>query len=312
MLLFLPELQQEQELDIEDCKLKAKREQLKIETAIAASTAKIKVLEDCENEYCDNSAVDHLVESQVNHQFNSCEQDVSDEQTEPLNTCDVIKPENVTKQPENSNTVDLCEVMLKQNTITEMLVKQHRLSSAPRDVPVFSGDPLEFKPFIRAFDQTIHEKSDSDSDRLYYSEQFTRGDPRDLIRSCQHMNPKQGYDEARKLLFHHYGNEIKIATAYMNKAFSWAYIKPDDVKALYSYSFFLTGCNNAMQDISQLQDIEHPTNLRTIVSKLPYKFREMWRVSAFDLQEKYGRRAEFAELVSFINRQAKIVTDPVF
>lgn len=64
--------------------------------------------------------------------------------------------------------------MLKQNDITEMLVKQQRLSHlSQRDVPVFSGDPHEFKPFIRAFDHTIHDKVDSNSDRLYYLEQFT-------------------------------------------------------------------------------------------------------------------------------------------
>lgn len=120
--------------------------------------------------------------------------------------------------------------MLKQNDITEMLVKQHRLSHWPqRDIPIFSGDPLEFIPFIRAFDHTIHDKTDSD--RLYYLEQFTRGEPRDLVRSCQHMNPQQGYSEARKLLFCHYGNELRIATAYMNRAFDWPQIKTDDAKA---------------------------------------------------------------------------------
>lgn len=70
--------------------------------------------------------------------------------------------------------------MLKQNDITEMLVKQQRLSHMPqRDVSLFSGDTLEFKAFIRAYDHTIHDKADSDSDRLYYLEQFTRGEPRE-------------------------------------------------------------------------------------------------------------------------------------
>lgn len=67
-----------------------------------------------------------------------------------------------------------------------------------------------------------------------------------------------------------------------------------------------------MQAINQLQETENPTNLRIIVSKLPYKMREMWRVSAFDIQELSGRRAEFSDLVRFINRQAKIAVDPVF
>lgn len=82
---------------------------------------------------------------------------------------------------EMDTKVDLCEVMLKQNNITEMLVKQQRLTNlSQRDVPIFSGDPLEFKPFLRAFDHTIGSKTDNDSDKIYYLEQFTRGEPRDL------------------------------------------------------------------------------------------------------------------------------------
>lgn len=48
------------------------------------------------------------------------------------------------------------------------------------------------------------------------------------------------------------------------------------------------------------------------MSKLPYKMREMWRVYTFNIQEISGKRATFSNLVSFINRQAKIAADPVF
>ena len=58
----------------------------------------------------------------------------------------------------------------------------------------------------------------------------------------------------------------------MNTA--WPQFKPDDTKALHSYSLFLIGCKNAMQDVDQLQEMEHRTNLRIIISKLPYKMRE--------------------------------------
>ncbi|KAL4008191.1 hypothetical protein ACER0C_002043 [Sarotherodon galilaeus] len=305
-------LKQRQALDIEECKLKARREQLEIETAIAASTAKIKVLEDCEYESCKNDV--EQCESAVK-QFSFQQPKVRGEHDgqSKVNGHSVKQEDDLHQTDASVIPMNLCEVMLKQNDITEMLVKQHRLSHLPqRDIPIFSGDPLEFIPFIRAFDHTIHDKTDSDSDRLYYLEQFTRGEPRDLVRSCQHMSPQQGYSEARKLLFCHYGNELRIATAYMNRAFDWPQIKTDDAKALHSYSLFLTGCNNAMQDISQLQEMESPTNLRVIVSKLPYKMREMWRVSAFDIQETSGRRAKFSDLVRFINRQAKIAADPLF
>ena len=78
-----------------------------------------------------------------------------------------------------------------------MLVKQHRLGhTCLGEILVVIN--LTLGSFLRAFDHTIHDKTDSD--KLYYLEQFTRGEARDLIRSCQHMSPFQGYNEARKLL----------------------------------------------------------------------------------------------------------------
>ncbi|KAJ8356650.1 hypothetical protein SKAU_G00194440 [Synaphobranchus kaupii] len=155
-------------------------------------------------------------------------------------------------------------------------------------------------------------RTDSDDDRLYYLEQFTSGEPRDLVRSCQHMRAQQGYSEARRLLLYHYGNELKIATAYIDKAIKWPQIKSEDAKSLHSFSIFLTGCNNIMKDVEYLEEMDNPANLRIIVSKLSYRLRERWRIVAFDVQEKERRRASFSDLVKFIDRQAKIVSDPLF
>lgn len=48
-----------------------------------------------------------------------------------------------------------------------------------------------------------------------------------------------------------------------------------------------------------------------VISKLPFKLKEKWRGSAFEIQEQCGRRARFADLVGFIDREAKVVTDPL-
>lgn len=60
----------------------------------------------------------------------------------------------------------------------------------------------------------MEEKASKD-ECLYYLEQFTRGQPRELVRSCQHMDPDNGYTTAKQLLEEHFGNTYKIATAYM-------------------------------------------------------------------------------------------------
>ncbi|KAJ8390861.1 hypothetical protein AAFF_G00099930 [Aldrovandia affinis] len=124
------------------------------------------------------------------------------------------------------------------------------------------------------------------------------------------MQPSRGYKEAKRLLHKHYGDELRIASAYIDKALQWPQIKSEDGKALNAYAMFLVGCRNTMEDIESLEEMDNPTNLRTVVSKLPYKMKERWRAEAYNIKERRDRRAKFTDLVSYIERQAKIATDP--
>lgn len=103
-----------------------------------------------------------------------------------------------------------------------------------------------------------------------------------------------------------------IASAYIDKALSWPQIKSEDGKALSTYAVFLTGCRNTMEAVDFMEEMDNSTNMRIVVSKLPYKMKEKWRNAAFDIKERRGHRARFADLVFFINCQAKIAMDPIF
>ncbi len=59
------------------------------------------------------------------------------------------------------------------------------------------------------------------------------------MRSCQHMTPANGYAKAKQLLQKHFGNEYKIATAYMEKAVAWPPVRSVDLSALLSFSAFM-------------------------------------------------------------------------
>lgn len=85
---------------------------------------------------------------------------------------------------------------------------------------MFDGNPLAYQSFIHAFEHLIEDKTKNNQDRLYYLEQFTSGLPRDLVRSCLHMDERRGYSEARHLLKEHFGSEIKVSGAYLEKAFN--------------------------------------------------------------------------------------------
>lgn len=143
-------------------------------------------------------------------------------------------------------------------------------------------------------------------------EQYTTGEPQEIVRSCEHMPTSRGFKEAKRLLQRHYGDELIIASAYVDKALKWPQIKPDDAKALSTYAMFLVGCRNAMDDVEFMEEMDNPTNMRAILAKLPYKMKERWRSEAYDIKERHGERARFTHLVDFMERQANVAMDPLF
>ena len=208
---------------------------------------------------------------------------------------------------------DVLGIMKRQNEITTLLIQQQCLTALPkREVPIFDGDPLKYHTFIKAFENAVERNTSNNSDRLYFLEQHTRGSAKELVKSCQYINPEHGYARAKTLLKQQYGNEQKVASCYMEKALTWPSIKTDDVKALQDYSLFLRGCCNAMEDVQYLQDLDMPSNMLSLIKKLPYKLRDRWRSQACELQERQQRRARFYDIADFIEKQVNILTDPVF
>lgn len=100
------------------------------------------------------------------------------------------------------------------------------------------------------------------------------------------MHPDRGYAKAKALLKEHFGNDQMVASAYMKRALSWPPIKSDDIRVLQDYSLFLRGCCNAMEDVHYLSDMDTPSNMFSIIKKLPYNLRDRWRNHACDLQER--------------------------
>lgn len=311
------------QLEIETAQITARLEKLSLETTIAEKRAQVQVLSQFEeagmdgmNEYASKMATSSGQTG--NHTTPPPGLPVPQQPRPQPQRPTGSRPKQTavtasTRSSNEFNEMNVLQVMNKQNEITEMLVKQNQMSQLPiKEVTVFKGDPLTYKSFIRAFEQTIEIKTDDDSDKLYYLLQYTAGEPHELVRSCEHMPQKRAYKEAKRLLEKHFGDELIVASAYMEKALRWPSIRAEDGKAMSAYALFLTGCMNTMEDVDYMEEMDNPTNMRVVVSKLPYKTRERWRNIAFDIKEQRGRRARFTDLVNFIERQAKIATDPLF
>ena len=67
-----------------------------------------------------------------------------------------------------------------------------------------------------------------------------------------------------------------------------------------------------MQDLRIMEEPDLPSNMKQIITKLPFKLKDKWRSTACDIWERTGHKARFHNLVAFIEKQAKILLDPLF
>lgn len=79
-------------------------------------------------------------------------------------------------------------------SIVEMCVKHQQSARLPqRDVPVFCGDPPAFRSFMKAFEHVMDTKTDNNVDKVFFLEQFKRGEPCYLLKSCGFKHPGRGF-----------------------------------------------------------------------------------------------------------------------
>ena len=82
--------------------------------------------------------------------------------------------------------------------------------------------------------------------------------------------------------------------------------------ALDRFSIFLASCKNALTGSPYSSKFDQPRNIQRLVLKLPYNLREKWRRTANDIMELQSRPVDFSDLVALFDREASIVTNPVF
>lgn len=75
-------------------------------------------------------------------------------------TAPPVSVESAHMQSQISHQPSMIDIMQRQNDITSMLVQQNMNSVlSPRNIPVFDGDPLQYKSFIRAFENGVEIKN---------------------------------------------------------------------------------------------------------------------------------------------------------
>jgi hypothetical protein len=211
----------------------------------------------------------------------------------------------------------MIESQQRQNQNIQQLLQQQQqqtlaLTLPQPEVPHFSGDPIDYCNFIRAFENLIEGKTANGSARLYYLVQYTTGDVRELVRSCLTLNGEEGYTKARKLLKERYGQSYRIATAYVDRLVKGPPIKAEDNTALQRFAILLTSCNNTLKEIGYQSKVENPDSLKRIVDRLSYGLRQKWRDVADRITEREEREISIEDITAFVVARARAAAHPIF
>ena len=67
-----------------------------------------------------------------------------------------------------------------------------------------------------------------------------------------------------------------------------------------------------MKNLECLNEIDHSATVKILLEKIPYSVRHQWRIKVDLIQEVEGRMAGFQDYVSFVERQMRIVSNPVY
>jgi len=213
------------------------------------------------------------------------------------------------------STRQFCDVLQQQNRLIELLAEQQQQSLLPSlTLTKFTGNPLEYSTFVTSFESQVEAKVSTNDVRLQYLDQYLHGELKDLIKGCLHLERHSGYLEAKRLLKETYGDPYKISNAYLKKINQWPCIRPRDEVALDRFSTFLSQCRSAMSILTFLSILDHPQNLQSVVTKLPFTLQDRWRRAANKKRVARGAipSPSFADFVNFVNAEAGIATDPVF
>ena len=187
-----------------------------------------------------------------------------------------------------------------------------RLHLPTLEMSTFDGDIGKYRCFMRAFQANIVARVSSEEEKLHYLYQYTGGRPKQIVSTCLHLPPERGFAEAMVLLDRKYGSPVQVAAGLVDQLLQHSSIRADDIESLETFAIHLRGTMNALASLPNGAGSVDVKTIRLLLEKLPLFMRDKWRVKVDDIEQAGNRPAEFDDFVHFIEREARIASNPSY
>ena len=140
----------------------------------------------------------------------------------------------------------------------------------------FNRTTTDYCKFTSNFDTNIGSRVSDDRLRLSYLIQFCNGEAKSCIEDCVLLEPSEGYERARSILYSRYGRPLVIARSYIDELVDGQQIKASDTDGLLRLALDMQKCEITLSKLGFASDVNNTENLRRIMKRLPMHLRAKW------------------------------------
>ena len=207
--------------------------------------------------------------------------------------------------------------------LASLLSAQNRRGHLPTIEPdIFSGDPLHFPSWIKAFDSLVEDASLTDKDKLFYLSKYTAGEAKRSISGFLTLDGPDVYQRAKYVIKNRFGDRFNVAAAFKRKLENWPIIKSNDGKAMREYADFLEQCNSAMESTKYLDCLNSYDENQKMLRKMPRyivdrwnRIIDKWLYGTEQEKREHGEHFEgsfppFSTFCRFVSDEARIACGP--
>ena len=202
-------------------------------------------------------------------------------------------------------------VQVSHSTESEMLTLMRRTKAPTVELDMFSGSSIDYPYFMATFAQVVEENIPDQRGRLSILVKYTKGDVKELVKSCVYLADDVCYTRAKELLDRKFGSPFKIAADYRKQLMAWPKVKASDAASLNQFEIFLLKYQSSMARVGRASD-NMPELLQLLQSKLPIYLQDRWNRTAYKVRSKFNREPGIEDFVKLISKETVLLDDPLY
>ena len=202
-------------------------------------------------------------------------------------------------------------VQAQLSTIAKLLEVQNQSRLPLPEQGIFSGDPLHYPIWIKAFETLVESRAVSPAERLHFLGKYVSGEAKNVVNGFMLLDSEDAYNKAKEMLAKRFGDPFSVASGFRRKLEEWKPIASNDAIGLRNYADFLVQCEKAMEKVSSLKVLNDDQENFKMKTKLLRWVSNRWARLVYKSKEEKKTFPPFSEFVKFLISESNIACDPV-